>query len=477
MPTSRRTFLKASSAVLASGSLSVQAQFPPQGPPSRYEPKWEVLKRHPLPAWYSNAKLGIFIHWGLYSVPAWAPPTGELGSVDWSKWFYQNPYAEWYLNSLRLKESKTYQHHAKTYGADYDYYRFGEAFQRESRKWQPADWASLFQSVGARYVVLTTKHHDGYTLWPSKVVNPRQKGVNSERDIVGDLSAAVRAKGMRMGLYYSGGLDWTFQDKPVSSLPTLMSNIPQTEEYAAYADAHLRELMQRYQPAILWGDIGYPKAGKIAEIFSEFYNQQPDGLVNNRFGVEWTDFTTPEYSRYDAIVEKKWESCRGLGFSFGYNQAEGPEHVIASDKLIQLVVDIVSKNGNLLLNVGPKPDGTISDIQRDRLRELSKWIAVHGEGIFDTQPWNRASSKDGATEVRFTRKGNAVYAFTMTPQTGTVRIPNVWAAEGTRITQLGSGAALKHKQEARHLVVEASAAGPYPACFKIEPQPWQLVQG
>ncbi len=473
----RRSFVQTLAATTLAANFA-QAQFGPASPPAKYDASWESLRRHPMPAWFNDAKLGIFVHWGLYSVPAWAPPTGELGKVDWNKWFYQNPYAEWYLNSIRLKTSKTYVHHSAKYGADYDYYRFADTFNQDNRKWNPGDWASLFRSVGARYVVLTTKHHDGFTLWPSKVKNPVMANLPLvERDLVGELSQAVREAGMKMGLYYSGGLDWTFNPKPVATLADVGSTVIQTPEYAAYADAHWRELMDRYQPSVLWNDIGYPKVGKLEQIFADFYNRDKSGLVNNRFGRDHFDFTTPEYSRYDTIVEKKWESCRGLGFSFGYNQIEGPEHVIASDKLIALLVDIVSKNGNLLLNVGPKPDGTISEIQQDRLKELGKWLSVHGEGIFDTKPWIRAASRAADADVRFTRKGDSVYAFLLKPSTaGEIRLPDVHAAESTKVEMLGRPGALEWTQSGRDLLVKGKAAGPYAAALKITPVPWQLVR-
>jgi alpha-L-fucosidase len=390
---------------------------------TRYEATWESLKQHPVPAWFEDAKLGIFVHWGLYSVPAWAPPTGELGKVDWNKWFYENPYAEWYLNSLRLKESKTFSHHAKTWGENFDYYRFAETFNREVKKWQPSAMVDLFAQAGARYVVLTTKHHDGYTLWPSKVANPRMAGLNSQRDLVGELTSAVRQRGMKMGLYYSGGLDWTFEKQPVARMADLRSTAPQSEEYARYADAHWRELMARYQPAVLWNDIGYPKLGQTKEIFAEFYNQNPEGVVNNRFGVEHADTTTPEYAKEEKITLKKWESCRGLGFSFGYNTAEDDRHVIGSTKLVEMVVDITSKNGNLLLNVGPRPDGSVSEIQQDRLRVLGQWMKQHGESIYGTRPWKEAVGKttDGQ-ELRYARKGNSLYITVFAPKAGTTRI-------------------------------------------------------
>jgi alpha-L-fucosidase len=397
-----------------------------------FTPDWTSLQSHPLPSWFDDAKLGIFIHWGLYSVPAWAPPTGELGKVDWSKWFYQNPYAEWYLNSLRLSSSPTAQHHAATFGPSFDYYSFASAFESMNQSWRPAEWAGLFKATGARYVVLTTKHHDGYTLWPSQVPNPvRPQGrLNSRRDLVGELTRAVRTAGMKMGLYYSGGLDWTFESRPITSLKDLRANIPQSESYAHYADAHWRELIRLYQPSVLWNDIGFPKLANVAQLFADYYKAVPEGVVNNRFDAPFADFTTPEYAKYDKITPKKWESCRGLGFSFGHNQAEGPEHVIASDKLIALLIDIVAKNGNLLLNIGPRPDGSIPALQLDRLQALGAFMKEHGEALVGSRPFSRPSSGEN---IRFTRQGNSLDVwFLSPPATPSVQLPGLQAHASTR---------------------------------------------
>ncbi len=469
--------------VLGGATLASRRRLSGQQSPQStlFKPDWDSLRIHTLPDWYRDAKLGIFIHWGLYSVPAWATPIGELGKVDWSKWFYQNPYAEWYLNSLRLQGSPTYQHHVKTYGANFDYYQFAETFNEQNRSWQPAEWASLFKKTGARYVVLTTKHHDGFRLWPSDVTNPHANGrtLSPRRDLVGDLTTAVRGAGLKMGLYYSGGLDWTFTSEPIANLPDLMARVPQSEEYARYADAQYRELIHRYQPSVLWNDISYPKTGQVREIFAEYYNSVPDGVINNRFGVDFADFTTPEYAKYDKITEKKWESCRGLGFSFGYNQVEGPEQVIASDALIGLLIDIVSKNGNLLLNIGPKPDGTISSIQLDRLHKLGDWLSVNGEGIFDSRPWIRpaAVAADGS-DVRFTRKADAVYVFYLKRPPGpTLTIPSVFAKDGTAISVLGSDAKATFSQRGPDLLVSLTGAVAETAALgvKITPAPFQMV--
>jgi len=469
----RRAFHRAALGV-ASGALGRRLFAQGSAP---YEPTWASLKTHPVPDWYRNAKFGIFVHWGLYSVPAWAVPTGELGKVEPGKWFIDNPYAEWYLNTLRIAGSPTAKHHAETYGKDFDYYNFRPMFNKAVAAWDPNVMASLFHGAGARYVVLTTKHHDGFTLFPSRVKNPRHPGLSTTRDLVGDLAAAVRGKGMKMGTYYSGGLDWTFTSEPIRTMADIRARVPQSEEYAQYADAHWRELIERYRPAVMWNDIDYPKAGKLPQLFAQFYNTVPDGVIDNRFGVEFADFTTPEYAKYDKITEKKWESCRGLGFSFGYNQVEGPEQVIAADKLIALLVDIVSKNGNLLLNVGPKPDGSISEIQLDRLHKLGDWLAVNGEGIFDTHPWVRASPPAASgPQVRFTHKGDSLYAFFLErPEAPRVTLPGVVASEGTAVRVLGAGADTKWEQQGRDVLVNiGQAPGPYAMGLRITPAPRAL---
>ena len=451
-------------------------------PSKKYEPDWLSISQHPLPRWFDDAKLGIFIHWGLYSVPAWAPPSGELGKVDPKQWFTRNPYAEWYLNTMKIKDSPTWKHHVETYGENFDYLEFAPTFNKEVRKWKPEEWADLFRKAGARYVVLTTKHHDGFTLWPSRVRNPHRTPEQSgtERDLVGELTQAVRRQGLQMGLYYSGGLDWSFEGAPIAYFPDLLKRVPQSEEYAKYADAHWRELIERYQPAVLWNDINYPKKGDLANIFAEYYTKYPDGLINNRFGVEFADFTTPEYARYDKITEKKWESCRGLGFSFGYNQAEGPEHVLSADNLIDLLVDIVSKNGNLLLNIGPRPDGTISELQVERLRALGKWLARNGEAIYETRPWVRPGTKtaDGV-DVRFTQRGKSVYAILLDkPKSSQVALPSVLAPDAMKVQLLSFPLSLEWSQEGNDIVISlpATMAGDHAWALKMTPAPRQVVK-
>jgi len=453
---------------LASPCLQGQAQAP-----LHYEASLESLNKHPLPQWYGDAKLGIFIHWGLYSVPGWAPlihPEHDFTSPDY---ITHNPYAEWYLNSMRLDGAPTQAYHREHYGADYDYYNFAPVFDREIQKWNPDVWAKIFHDAGAKYVVLTTKHHDGFTLWPSSTPNPKLPAdrQHASRDIVGELTTAVRDQGLRMGLYYSGGYDWTFVPGPIRIPADYEAVKPQSEAYGKYADAHVRELIQRYHPAVLWNDIDYPKSGHPLEIMAEYYNAVPDGVIDDRFGVKHSDFTSPEYQTLDKISLTKWEECRGLGRSFGYNRAEGEAETIAPADLIHLLVDIVSKNGNLLLDVGPEADGTIPDVQMDRLRVLGAWLQRNGEAIYGTHPWKRAvgETADGIS-VRFTEKGSTVYATLLSqPKTTTVTLKSLSPKAGSQINLLGESGSLVWSQQGDDITVKlpSTLPGRYAYVLKI----------
>jgi alpha-L-fucosidase len=424
-----------------------------------YQPTRESVETHPLPAWFDNAKLGIFVHWGLYSVPGWAPLAGELSDIlatgDWAKWFANNPYAEWYMNSWRIDGSPTQRYHNETYGANFNYFDFAPQFNTATEQWNPDDWASLFQRVHARYAVLTTKHHDGFTLWPSRTPNPFIADYHARRDLVGEFMEAIRGRGLTAALYYSGGLDWTFNDTVIQHIADIPKAVPQMPAYVDYANAHWRELIDRYETMILWNDIAYPAATDLNVLFAEYYNKLPEGLVNNRFTQRFQlgadgnivtdnfhDFETPEYASFSEIRAKKWESCRGIGASFGYNRNEGPEQHLTVENLVRSFVDIVSKNGNLLLNVGPMADGTIPALQRERLLGLGEWLDVNGAAIFDTRPWVVADGKtDAGVDVRFTQKEGDLYATLLdAPTDQTFEIKGLRCTANTTIELLGGSA-------------------------------------
>jgi len=441
----------------------------------------------PLPSWFDDAKLGIFVHWGPYSVPAWAR-TGvsitDLAKEGWDKAFASNPYAEWYWNTLAFPESATRAHHDATWGPDFPYERFAEQFRAATRDWSPDPWTRLFARAGARYVVLTTKHHDGFLLWPSAHKSPRKRDWQSERDLVGDLTRSVRAAGMRMGLYYSGGIDWPFEGRPVRDIAGLMKAIPQSPEYARYADAHWRELIERYAPSVLWNDIGYPKAADPLRLIADYYERVAEGVVNNRFTTfgydareQHFDFTTPEYAVLAKAVPGKWEACRGIGNSFGWNREETQADLLSVEKLVHLFVDVVAKNGNLLLNVGPTGDGSIPWPQAERLLGLGGWLDVNGEAIFGTRPWIRAAATTGdGQEVRFTRKADAVYAVVLgTPPRERVAIPALAVEPTATVELLGRRGPLSFTSGASGLEVSLPGPGPRSPALALRIVPGQCV--
>ena len=441
-----------------------------------YEPTIESLDTHPLPGWYDEAKLGIFIHWGLYSVPAWAEPqdpkhiTGGPGNT---------PYAEWYYNSMRNPGSPTQKYHEQHYGKDYNYYNFAPIFNKETKKWNPDTMAAIFRDAGAKYVVLTSKHHEGFTLWPSKVVNPNQSHLNAERDIVGELTDAVRKDGLKMGLYYSGGYDWTFNRGPIVVDHDYQMTEPETSSYGKYADAQVEELIDRYHPSILWNDINWPKSGNALKDEADYYNAVPDGVIDDRWGINHYDFSSPEYAKLDQISEKKWEECRGIGLSFGYNRAETDVQTMAPREVIELLVDIVSKNGNLLLDVGPEADGTIPAIQLDRLQKLGAWLKQNGEAIYGTKPWTRANGDTNQVDadsrpvaLRFTQKDGHLYVTMMgKPLAKTILLHNLAAAPGSKMMLLGSDSPVEWTQKAADVEVTlpASMPGAYDWVLRMEP--------
>jgi alpha-L-fucosidase len=447
---------------------------------TKFLPTLESVKKHEVPEWFHDAKLGIFIHWSLFSVPAFAP-TGKgenlkiLAKEGWMAYYGLNPYAEWYFNTMKFPDSPTQKYHNETYGEDFSYYDFMPMFNEASEKWNPDEWADLFKKIGARYVVLVTKHHDGFLLWPSKYPHPKKEKYHSKRDIVGELTKSVKSRGMKMGLFYSSALDTTFVDIHIKDPVDEFSKAPNSEEYIKMIDAHWKELIDKYEPSILWNDVGYPRDANLAKLFAYYYNKIPEGVVNDRWMqvskflskfantklgrkiVCWyvkrlfltkgmvtpnpphCDFSTPEYSSYSDIVEQKWEANRGVGTSFGYNKAEKPEEYLTVEELVRFFIDVVSKNGNLLLNLGPEADGTIPEVQKNRVLGLGKWLEINGHAIYGTRPWVRAEGKTAeGIGVRFTQKADKLFVFLLdSPKKSTITINSLIIAKEAKIKWLG----------------------------------------
>ncbi|MGC0238394.1 alpha-L-fucosidase [Arthrobacter sp. SD76] len=381
--------------------------------------EWQQLSR-PTPEWFQNSPFGIFIHWGAYSVPAWAEPIGALGTIDDDrKWFTHNPYAEWYYNTIRIDGSPAQQYHKETYGGG-DYDDFLDQWKAE--QFDPADWVELFKFAGADYVVPTTKHHDGIALWDAPGTGERNTVRRGPRkDLIGEIASAVEAKGLKLGLYYSGGLDWHVRPFPphITSESVHDTARPKDAGYAEYAYNHVVDLVDKYRPHVLWNDIEWPDAGKhfgghgLGTLFQHFYSTNPEGVVNDRWGATHKDYATSEYEHSSqSESESQWENCRGIGFSFGYNQVEGPEQSLTGKQLARHLTDVVSRGGHFLLNVGPRADGTIPEIQRQALTDLGRWMANAKQYLVGGRPLEDAPAESQSDPwIRWVDRGTEVVAF------------------------------------------------------------------
>ncbi len=372
-------------------------------------------------------------------------------------------------------------------------------------------------------MVLVTKHHDGYCLWPSRVPNPKRAGWASERDVVGELAAAVRAEGLRFGVYYSGGIDWSWNPRPVRTLGEFVGSTP-TGAYPAYAEAQVRELVERYQPSVLWNDISWPTdLDTLVRLFTDYYRAVPEGVVNDRWmhrnlamrliGLRPVqrvvdallkratrkaaargeaskglvppkpahyDFRTPEYTSFDRITPEKWEATRGMSASFGYNRNDREEDYEKPDELVRSFVDTVSKNGNLLLNVGPRgEDAGIPEPQVRRLEALGAWLEANAEAIRATRPWTRpADEASDGTAVRYTRgrddRGrDCLYAILFaTPAAGGIVLPRLAPGPDTRVTLVAGDRPLEARVQGDALRIELPALPHAPAhALRISPLP------
>ncbi len=405
-----------------------------------YQPTWESIDKRPTPAWFSDAKFGIFIHWGVYSVPAYAPVLpGKLAYAEW----YWRAMTDGRTGSTNPVYSGTWAFHQQRYGADYPYQNFATQFRAEL--FDPDHWADVFQRSGAKYVALTSKHHEGFALWPSREASAtwgrpwNAVETGPKRDVLGDLTDAVRRKGLKMGFYYSL-YEWYN--------PLWLADKPR------YVQQHMfpqfKDLVTRYKPSLIFSDGEWEMSSaewRSPELLAWLFNEsavKEDVVINDRWGKDsrhkhggyWTTEYTPGMSGSD----HPWEESRGMGFSYGYNRAERLEHYHSGRELVVMLADLVSRGGNLLLDIGPAADGTIPVVMEERLLEIGSWLKVNGEAIYGTRPWKMAKQwssgeKEDASynkqfetnydaskligtpqpgkasiEAFFTSKGNAVYA-------------------------------------------------------------------
>lgn len=446
-----------------------------------YEPRWESLDRRPVPGWFQDAKFGIFIHWGVYSVPAW----GRVG--EYAEWYWQR------VNGGGPKDADWRAFHAQNYGADFDYRDFAPQFRAEL--YDPAHWADVFARSGAKYVVLTSKHHDGFALWPSAEASRSWgRGWNAvetgpKRDVLGDLADATRARGLTFGIYFSY-YEW-FNPLWLSDKPRFVSEhmIPQ-----------FKDVVTRYRPSLIFndGEWDLPSSEwRSEELLAWLFNEsavRDEVVVNDRWGKETRHrhgtYWTTEYAAGLADGAHPWEENRGMGHSYGLNRAERAEDYKGTHELVLLLADTVSRGGNLLLDIGPAADGTIPPLMEQRLLEIGDWLRVNGEAIHGTRPAARTAQwtdgkrpdqaygdykvrydlldqvgqqpRDGRAvkQVFFTQKAGVLYAITAGWPGRTLTLRDVELPAGAKATLLGHPGELAVTREAGRLVITLPELGP-----------------
>jgi alpha-L-fucosidase len=424
----------------------------------KYENRWESLDSRPIPSWFEDAKFGIFIHWGLYSVPSYSPTARDGVGV------YER-YSEHYWRRIN-EESGTKRNfvefHENNYGPEFTYQDFAPLFKAEL--FDPELWAEIIKDAGARYVVLTSKHHDGYALWPSRFAwNWNAVDTGPHRDLLGDLTAAVKESGMKMGFYYSL-LEWY---NPLYTPSTIDD----------YVERHMlpqmKELVTKYNPEIFWPDGEWDfdsDALKSVDFLQWLYNESPvkeTVVVNDRWGRETRGkhggYYTTEYdlihndSSKNVEFTHPWEECRGIGGSFGFNRGEILADYETSGSLIHMLIEKVSRGGNLLLNIGPTADGRIPVIMQQRLSDIGRWLKVNGDAIYGSRKWSgsAAAKSDG---VFFTRKGSDLYVILTRWPSSTVEVRGV--KKPASVSLLGSGAKVYHRHRADRISIDMPALTP-----------------
>ncbi len=334
---------------------------------------WQQLRERTYPEWFTNSKLGIFIHWGVYSVPAYSDA---------------EQYAEWFLRGLQSGDSLRINFMRRHYGDDFTYRDFSRLWKAEL--FDADEWASLFSDAGANYIIFVAKHHDGFCLWPSQYA----PGWNSMdllgRDFVGELEEAVKKQGIRFGLYYSLP-EW---DHPLHRWYT-----DPHDSIHHYVRKHMvpqfKELVETYKPELLFADgewFNHSDDWHARELISWYFDLLGnDAVVNDRWGEGSNiGFLTPEYSSGNLETDRPWVEVRGLGRSFALNRNEKLEAYKTPGELIRLFARTVSFGGGLAINVGPAADGQIPLLQQERLLELGNWIKTNNEAIHGAQKWNRS---------------------------------------------------------------------------------------
>jgi len=467
-----------------------------------YRPDWQSLQKYQVPDWYKDAKFGIFVHWGLYSVPAFG--------------------SEWYPRDMYREGSEEYKHHLAVYGplSSFGYKDFIPMFKAE--RFDPKQWADLFRESGAKYVVPVFEHHDGFAMYDSGLSDWTAAKMGPRRDLAGELARAVREAGLHLG----ASSHRVEHDFFLSEGRKINSDVNDPNYAAFYGPAHLRmeqdehslledwtyvsdaylddwlarnaEIVEKYQPELMWFDwwVGQPDVRKHLLQFAAFYYNEAAsrgrvGVINYKYSAmeKQSAVLDIERGQLNDIRDSYWQTDTSVSNdSWGYIEND---HFKTPEFIVHQLIDIVSKNGNLLVNVGPRSDGTIPDEVQHVLLDIGSWLKMNGEAIYGTRPWK--SYGEGPTKIvegafhdnsirlftehdfRFTHNGDTVYAIELAwPASGETVIRALGRTElaGQRIgsvSLVGYGPALRYEQrtDGLHIQVPAHAPGKYAYCFKV----------
>ena len=446
-----------------------------------FKPTWNSLKTHQTPQWFLDAKFGIYTHWGIYSVPAW----GSNGT--------------WYPYYMYREGSKIFNHHVKSWGhpSKFGYKDFIPLFT--AKNFDPDEWAEIFKNSGAQFAGPVAEHHDGFTMWDSKINKWNAAKMGPKRDVVGELEKAIRSQGMMFMVALHHAENWWFYPHWIKEYDTSDPNyaglygpahdLKKTEltkeqefskgqekpskEFLEQWKGKIQEVVDNYRPDLVWFDFGLGKIHDryrreaIAHIYNRekdfnkniaiTYKELPKGLFNLPPGVGVLDL---EVGKMNYLTPHNWLTDTsvdaGPNGTWSYVKNVGYKSV---ERLVHNLIDRVSKNGHLLLNVGPRSDGTIPNQAKKCLAGIGKWLDINGEAIFGTTSWQifgegpTEPDKSGghfnennevrftAHDIRYTVKDNNLYAIALGQPGDQItfsELRSLYESEIIRIRMLGN---------------------------------------
>jgi len=473
----------------------------------RYKPTWESLRKHTTPQWFREAKFGIYTHWGIYAVPA------------------RGPNATWYPHNMYREGTAQSQYHTETYGhpSKFGYKDFIPQFTAE--KFDPDEWAELFSRSGAKFAGPVAEHHDGFCMWDTQYSKWNAVNMGPKRDVVGELETAIRAQGMKYMVALHHAANWRFfphwrkefdtSDPAYQGLYGELHNQEWAErmsEFESDDDAwelqdkpsqtflkqwlgKTKEVMDKYRPDLVWFDFGLRMIQEHykRDMLAHYYNQGLDWGKEVLVTYKWHDLAPGaglvdlELGRHDTLMHHEWLTDTTVDNGSGWGYLKETEYKTVKT-LVHYLIDNVSKNGYLLLNVGPKPNGEIPEQAQDLLIGIGKWLDVNGEAIFGTTPWMTYGegptkmTKAGyfmedqevaytAQDIRFTAKDDALYAICLGWPDGKVEIESaqgLYEQEIASITMLGDGRALEWTMTESRLIITPPTRKPCGHAFVLK---------